>query len=82
MEKEKQKQMTKLPYLEKVDVMYQTYQKALYDCIGYISEIIKNSATFLSSDIPQYVQLLNMLNGQLTGVTAFLSDYKETEEVL
>lgn len=77
---EKEKQAPKLPYIEKVDVTYQTYRKALYDCIGTVSEIIKNSSAFLATDIPQYVQLLNMLNGQLVQVEAFLVDYQKIEE--
>lgn len=77
---EEKKQALKLPHVEKVDVTYQTYKKALYDCIGTVSEIIKNSSVFLSNDIPQYVQLLNMLNGQLVQVEAFLVDYQKIEE--
>lgn len=79
---EKQKQEIKLPYIEKVDVTYQTYKKALFDCIGCVSEIIKDSSAFLSSDIPEYIHLLNMLNGQLIQVEAFLSDYKKMEEMV
>lgn len=77
---EKKEQAPKLPHVEKVDITYQTYKKALYDCIGTVSEIIKNSSAFLSVDIPQYVQLLNMLNGQLVQVEAFLADYQQVEE--
>lgn len=79
---ENQKKEIKLPYVSKVDVTYQTYKKALYDCIGNISSIISNSSVFEAADIPQYVQLLNMLNGQLMQVEAFLTDYKQIDEVL
>lgn len=79
---ENQKKEIKLPYIEKVDVTYQTYKKALFDCIGTVSEIIKNSSVFLSTDIPEYIQLLNMLNSQLVQVEVFLTDYQQTEEVV
>ena len=79
---EKQEKQIKLPYVSKVDLTYQTSKKALYDCIGEISEIIKNSCAFLSSDIPEYVQLLNMLNAQLVQVEAFTNDYKELQEAV
>lgn len=79
---ENQKKEIKLPYVSKVDVTYQTYKKALYDCVGYIGSVISNSSVFESADIPQYVQLLNMLNGQLVQVEAFLADYKQIDETL
>lgn len=77
---EKQEKQIKLPYVSKVDLTYQTYKKALYDCIGVVSELIKNSSAFLASDIPEYIQLLNMLNAQLVQVEAFTNDYKQLEE--
>lgn len=79
---EKQEMKIKLPYVEKVSVTYQTYEKAIYDCIGHISDIVKNSSAFLAVDIPQYIQLLNMLNSQLVQVKAFLSEYKNVDEVV
>lgn len=79
---EKEKQMVSLPYVGKVDVTLQTYRKALFDCIGTVSEILKGSSAFLSPDVTEYISLLNMLNVQLIQVDAFLVNYKQTEEAL
>jgi hypothetical protein len=76
--KEKQESQSKtvdLVYFEKVDLMFQTYEKSLCDCICLISDSIKVASSF-ETHFQSHIYLMNLLNAELIKVQNFLSKYK------
>lgn len=83
--KENDLKETKQPnfiYVDKVDVTFQTYLKSLYDCVSYVSEILKDASAFQAKDVREYSILLNMIISQIVQMENFLATYKRIEETV
>ena len=74
----------KIFYSPKVDVVFQDYKKALLDCIGSMTDVLKVGVSFESDieSIQEKIALINLLNSQLVAVDKFITGYSKIEETV
>lgn len=81
-EKIKSKNESGLFYIEKVDLTFQTLDKALLDCMSVTTNHLLVSTGFSSKDTPNLINLLNFLNQQHLSCKKFIDDYGKLKEIV
>lgn len=69
-------------YIEKVDLTFQTLDKALLDCMSATTNHLLVSTGFASQETPCLINLLNFLNQQHLSCKKFVDDYGKLKETV